>query len=254
MKKSERIAVLVIAGLSLTGCISSTTTGAIGPESDSGDAAEYNYQLGARYYQSQSYDLARDRLERAIALDPKLAKAHMTLGMTYEALENNRLATQSYTNAIKAAPRDFNIQNAYAVFLCKQRDFDGASKYFDRAAGHPENDNAERTLTNAGLCLAQKPDIVAAEAYFRAALERKATYGEALLQLCLLKYRQQEYMNARAFLQRFMSSNSTTAGVLFLAAEIEGKLGNDSGRSEFVNQLLREFPDSPEARKVLSSG
>jgi Tfp pilus assembly protein PilF len=41
---------------------------------------------------------------------------------------------------------------------------------------------------------------------------------------------------------------------LFLAAEIEGKLGNDSGRSEFVNQLLRDFPDSPEARKVLSSG
>ena len=65
MKKSELFAVLAIAGLSLTGCISSTT-GAIGPESDSDDAAEYNYQLGARYYQSQSYDLARDRLERAI--------------------------------------------------------------------------------------------------------------------------------------------------------------------------------------------
>ena len=254
MKKSELIAVLVFAALSLTGCISSTTTGAIGPETDEDDAAEYNYQLGARYYQNQSYDLARDRLERAIDLDPKLAKAHMTLGMTYEALENNRLATQSYENAIKAAPRDFNIQNAYAVFLCKRRDFDGASKYFDRAAGHPENDNAERTLTNAGLCLAQKPDVAAAENYYRAALERKATHGEALLQLCLLKYRQEDYMNARAFLQRFMSSNSTTAGVLFLAAEIEGKLGNDSERMDFVNQLLRDFPDSPEARKVLSSG
>jgi type IV pilus assembly protein PilF len=254
VKKSELLAVLVIAGLSLTGCISSTTTGAIGPESDEGDAAEYNYQLGARYYQSQSYELARDRLERAIRLDPRLAKAHMTLGMTYEALDNNRLATQSYTNAIKAAPRDFNIQNAYAVFLCKQRDFDAASKYFDRASSHPENDDAERTLTNAGLCLLQKPDDAKAESYFRAALERKETYGEALLQLCLLKYRQQEYLNARAFLQRFMSTNKTTAGVLFLAAEIEGRLGNDTGRSEFVDQLLRDFPDSPEARKVLSSG
>lgn len=254
MKKSELIALLVIAALSLSGCISSTTTGAIAPDPDEDDAAEYNYQLGARYYQSRSYELARDRLERAIDLDPKLAKAHMTLGMTYEALDNNRLATQSYKNAIKAAPRDFNIQNAYAVFLCKQRDFDGASRYFDRASGHPENDDAERTLTNAGLCLLQKPDEAAAEGYFRTALERKATYGEALLQLCLLKYRQQDYLNARAFLQRFMSSNKTTAGVLFLAAEIEGKLGNDSGRDEFVNQLLREFPESPEARRVQSSG
>ena len=254
MKKSELIALLVLGGLSLTGCVSSTTTGSIPAEADEGDAAEYNFELGARYYQNQSYDLARDRLERAIEIDPKMAKAYMTLGMTYEALDNKRLATNAYENAIKTAPRDFNIQNAYAVFLCRQRDFDGASKYFDRASSHPENDDAERTLTNAGLCLAQKPDMPAAERYFRAALERKGTYGEALLQLCLLKYQQQDYLNARAFLQRFMSSNQTTAGVLYLAAEIEGKLGNDGGRMEFVNRLLRDFPNSPEARKVLGSG
>ena len=48
--------------------------------------------------------------------------------------------------------------------------------------------------------------------------------------------------------------DQSTAGVLLLGAEIEGKLGNDSGRAEFVNQLLSEFPDSPEARKALSSG
>ena len=140
------------------------------------------------------------------------------------------------------------------MFLCKQRDFNGASKYFDRASSHPENDDAERTLTNAGLCLMQKPDVAAAENFFRAALEHKSNYGEALLQLCLLKYRQQDYLNARAFLQRFMGSNPMTAGVLFLAADIEEKLGNETGRMEFVNQLLREFPDSPEARRVLSSG
>jgi type IV pilus assembly protein PilF len=99
----------------------------------------------------------------------------------------------------------------------------------------------------------QKPDTAAAERFFRGALERKATYGEALLQLCLLKFQQQDYLNARAFLQRFMSSNQTTAGVLYLAAEIEGKLGNDSGRMEFVNRLLRDFPESPEAKRVLGS-
>jgi Tfp pilus assembly protein PilF len=45
----------------------------------------------------------------------------------------------------------------------------------------------------------------------------------------------------------------TTAGVLYLAAEIETKLGNERGRSEYVNRLLREFPESPEARKALAS-
>jgi len=109
-------------------------------------------------------------------------------------------------------------------------------------------------LTNAGVCMAQKPDADASEKYFRLALERKPNYGEALLQLCLLKYQQEDYLTARAFLQRFMSSNTSTAGVLYLASRIEDYLGNDRGRTDFEDQLIREFPTSPEARKVLSSG
>ena len=254
MKKSDFVLVLALIALLVAGCVSSTTGPPPPPDPDDDDAAEYNYQLGARYYGNESYDLARDRLQRAIELDPKLAKAHMTLGMVYEALDNNRLATESYRNAIRSAPRDFNIQNAYAVFLCKQKDYHEAGKYFERAANHPENDDAEVTLTNAGLCMAQKPDLEAAERFYRAALDHKATYGEALLQLCLLKYRQEDYLHARAFLQRFMSSNVTTPGVLYLASEIERKLGNDRGRQDFVDQLLRDFPESPEARRALGSG
>ena len=252
MRKSELIAVLVLAGFLASACVS-TTTGTPAPEADAADAAELNYQLGARYYQNGKYDLARDRLLLAIELQPKMAVAHTTLGMTYEALDNLRLATESYKNAVRVAPRDFDVQNAYAVFLCRQRDFDGAREYFEKAAEHPKNDNAERTLTNAGLCMAQKPDAAEAERLFRAALDRRATYGEALLQMCLLKFRAEEYMSSRAFLQRLMSSNPSTPGILLLAAEIEGKLGNERGREEYVNQLLRQFPESPEARKALSS-
>ena len=253
MNKSEVLAVLSLVGFLLTGCVSSTTTGSIEREPND-DAAEYNYELGRSYLQNEQLELARDRLQRAIEIDPRMAKAYMALGMTYEALDNRRLATDSYEKAVRLAPRNFNILNAYAVFLCKQQDYDEARRYFDKAANHPENDDAERTFTNAGLCMAQKPDLEAAEEFFREALERKSTYGEALLQLCLMKFQQQDYLGARAFLQRFMASHRTTAGVLYLAAEIEGKLGNDRGRTEFVNRLLREFPESPEARKALSSG
>ncbi|MDJ0793739.1 MAG: type IV pilus biogenesis/stability protein PilW [Woeseiaceae bacterium] len=251
MNKSELLAVLALSGLVLGGCVT-TTTGSSEPETGD-DAAEYNYQLGVRYLQNENYDLARDRLERALEIDPRLGKAHMTLGMTYERLGNLRLATESYESSVRVEPRNFELQNGYAVFLCKQRDYDKAKKHFNRAANHPENDTAATTLTNAGLCMQQKPDAAAAEAFYREALERQSNYGEALLQLCLLKFQQEDFLGSRAFLQRFMSANRTTAGVLFLAAEIEGKLGNDRGRTEYINQLLREFPESPEARRALSS-
>jgi len=238
----------------MAGCISSTTGSITEPVRNDEAAADLNYQLGARYYQQGSYKLARDRLLLATEIDPKMADAHTTLALTYEALENLRLARESYEKAVRAAPKDFSVQNTYAVFLCRQQEYDEAQKYFDKAASHPENDNAELTMTNAGVCMGQKPDLVAAEKYFRMALDRKSSYGEALLQMCLLKYQSEDYLSARAFLQRYMSGNIPTAGVLYLASRIEDLLGNDHGRTEFEDRLIREFPTSSEAGKVLGSG
>ena len=253
MNKSKLLLPGTICFLLLAGCIS-TTTGSTPIEADNADAADLNYQLGARYYQNGKYDLARDRLLLSIELQPKNAVAHSTLGMTYEALDNLRLATAAYEEAVRLDPRNFEVQNTYAVFLCNQRDFAKAEKHFGIAAKHPENDNAEVTLTNAGVCMLQKPDFVAAEKFFRQALDRKTNFGDALLQLCLLKFQQGDYLGSRAFLQRYMVGNKTTAGVLFLGAQIEEKLGNDREKIEYENQLIRDFPASPEARKVLEAG
>lgn len=243
----------VISVFLMSGCISSTTGSITQPVRDDREAASTNYQLGARYYQQGSYELARDRLMLAIEIDPNMGDAYTTLALTYEKLDVPRLAKQAYENAIRVKPKDFTVQNTYAVFLCRQKDYEQAQKYFDRAGTHPENDDAQVTLTNAGVCMVQKPDAVAAEAYFRKALERKPNYGEALLQMCLLKYQAEDYLGARAFLQRYLASNIPTAGVLYLASRIEDLLGNDRGRTEFEDQLIRDFPTSPEARKVLGS-
>ncbi len=253
MKKSELILSAALGFLLLGGCIS-TTTGTAQSEPDEADAADLNFQLGVRYFQNGKYGLARDRLMLSIELEPKNGSAHSTLGRTYEALDNSRLARQAYEESVRVEPSNFQVQNAYAVFACNQREFDKAEKHFAKAATHPENDNAEITLTNAGVCMLQKPDFAAAESFFRQALDRKTNYPDALLQLCLLKYQQEDYLASRAFLQRLVGVGKTTAGILFLGAEIETKLGDRRARSEYVNQLLRDFPTSPEARKVLESG
>lgn len=255
MKTSERVVAALAACLMITGCVS-TTTRSIGahPDADKGDAAELNYQLGARYYRNGNYALARDRLLTSTEYEPGNAIAHYTLALTYERLDNLRLATASYEQAVSIAPNNFNVQNAYAVFLCNQGQYDDARKYFDRAIKVPENDNPEITMTNAGVCMAQKPDHERAEAYFRQALDRRSNYGEALIQLSLLKFSTDDFLGARAFLQRFLSTNIPTPGVLYLGMRVEEQLGDDRARTEYSNRILREFPGSPEARRVLESG
>ena len=75
-----------IAALIVASCVS-TTSGPPEPEPDNEAAATQYYQLGARYYRSGSYDLARDRLERALQFDPKMAIAHSVLALTYQELD-----------------------------------------------------------------------------------------------------------------------------------------------------------------------
>jgi len=241
-----------IAFFLLAGCVKTTTTAKPTFEPTE-DAAFQNYQLGARYYQNGNYDLARIRLEHALSIDPKMAVAHYTLALTHEQLGNNRLATEHYSEAIKVEPNNLNARNAYAVFLCRRRHFDDAVKQFDKGLNISGNDSPYVLLTNAGACMTQKPDYAKAEDYFRRALNERPTHGEALIQMAALKFKTEEYLQARAFLQRYLSSNKTSPAVLHLGVQIEKALDDERAATDYANQLIREFPASPEARRLLEA-
>ncbi len=249
-----RLAIVVMstAILSAAGCVTSTTTSNVNFE-PTGDAALQYYQLGARYYHRGSYELARERLKLAIGIDPKMANAHYTLALTYEQLENSRLAEEHYREAVRVDPNNYDARNAYAVYLCRQEKFDEAVKQIDRALKIEEYDSRYVMLTNAGACMTRKPDYEKAEEYFRAALKERPTHGEALVQMAAMKFKTEDYLSARAFLQRYLSTNKSSPDVLFLGIQIEEALEDDRASTDYTNQLLREFPASPEARLALSS-
>ncbi len=256
MNTSERIRVILLiaalCGAPIAGCVT-TTTGTASPQTDEVDAASVNYQLAIRYFQNGNYELARDRLMRSIELDPKRAIVWSTLATTYEQLENIRLAEESHGKATRLAPNDFDVQNSYAVFLCRQRRFDDANQQFEKSIAAATNDNPEIMLTNAGVCMMQRPEYDKAEQYFRRALERKPKHGEALLQMSVLKYATDDYLGARAFLQRFRDIYPATADVLYLCVLIEERLGDERARDMCSEELQRDFPESNEARQLRAS-
>jgi len=234
------------------GCIT-TSTGPQEQKADAEQSAQRFFQLGAQYYRNGKYELARDRLETTLEYDPKMAIAHSTLALTYVQLENRRLADNHFELAVKYGPDNFDVRNAYAVYLCRRKEYDEARIQFDKAIEIYDNDNAEIMLTNAGVCMASKPDYDTAEQYFREALEFKSSYSEALLQLSSLKHKTGEDLYARAFLQRYMISNKPSSSVLYLGMSIEKKLGDERAATDFSNRLLQNFPDSSEARFVMKN-
>ena len=250
-------AVVLITGLllvMLAGCVATTNTTNDRKMEPTGDAGDINYQLGTEYFRKGNYGLARDRLQRAIQQEPRHADAHSALAMTFVQLGNNRLATESFDQATRLAPNSINVRNAYAVFLCQQGEYDDALEQFDRAIGIRKNDQKFVMMTNAGVCVAKKPDLTLAEKYFRDALGDRPSYGEALIQLAALKHRTDDNLSARAFLQRYLATNSASAGVLYLAVQVETQLGDDRAATDYMNQLMRDFPGSAEARLMLRQG
>lgn len=248
-----RFLVPAMTAVLLVGCISSETTSRRPPDSNE-DAADQLYNLGAQYYSKGNFELARERLERAVELDSRNANAHSMLALTYARLGNERLATENFNKAVRIAPNNFDVRNAYAIYLCGERDFEEARKQFDRAIAVRENDNSEFMMSNAGVCMAQKPDNELAEKYFRDALAKRPNYKDALLQLATLKHHTGDDLSARAFLQRYLATNPPTAMVLYLGVQIESALDDERAATDYSNQILRDFPDSPEANQVLRSG
>lgn len=243
-----------IAIVSVAAACVSTTSGPPKPQPDDDEAAEQYYNLGARYYRAGNYELARDRLERALEFDPRMGIAHSTLALTFEGLDIPRLASRHHELAVRYEPRNLFVLNNYAVFLCQQRRFDEAREQFERIVAIPENDDPEIQLTNAGVCMAQKPDLDLAEQFFRRALAERQTYSEALLQMALLKRRTGDALSARAFLQRYLAVNPPTASILYLAVQIEQDLGDQSAENEYRDRLIDEFPESAEARSLREAG
>jgi len=246
-----KLFVCVLAALVLTACAGSPE---VKEEKKNADvAAKANTELGVEYLREGNYELSKKKLEKALELEPNYAPAHDAIAVLYARVGEPRLAEKHYKKSLKLSPDSARGHNNYGQFLCFQDRHKEATAQFMKAAENSFYPTPELPLTNAGMCLAQEPDLEEAEKFYRKALEVRPTYGEALLQLCLLKYQELDFLSARAFLQRYMAVSTVTAGVLYLAAEIEGKLGNDRGRAEFVDQLLREFPDSPEADKASGS-
>jgi type IV pilus assembly protein PilF len=253
MMRKTNILLTVVIACFLSACIS-TETGTRRTADTDEDAAQQLFNLGTQYYKNGKWALARDRLERATKLDPRNAGAFSMLALSYVELDNERLATESFEQAVQIEPKNFNVRNRYAIFLCAQNNFIEAQKHFDSAIDVHENDNAEIMMSNAGVCMAKKPDYVLAEQYFRDALTTRPTYGEPLIQLAALKHNTDDDLTARAFMQRYLSVNEASAAVLYLGVQIETSLGDDRAATDYGNQILRDFPESPEADQLMRSG
>jgi type IV pilus assembly protein PilF len=248
MSMLKMLAICAVLGLLLQACHKEITGGEKPPTEH--DAAVANVNLAAGYISQGRPELAIERLQRAIKQDPKLADAHMTLAIAYDQLGSAEDAETHYKKATQLEPENSAAANSYAVFLCKQNRWKDAEPYFKRATANLKYQTPEVAYTNAGTCALNAGDREKASENFRAALSRNPMYADALENMLDLSYQDKNYLQARAFLQRFRDVKPPTAQVLWMCFNIEDKLNNHDAANRCAAQLREGFPNSPELAQL----
>ncbi len=234
---------ILIALLSLIGCANPQAQERT--PSDPKEAAKVYAQLGIQYMAQGQYARALPKLKRALELEPALQEGHAAIALLYAGGGETAKARAHYLRALTLDSGDSATRNNYAAFLCNQGQTDDALAEFDRVLKDRRYPTPENVMTNAGICALRIPDAARAEKYLRAALKRNPRHAEALREMAAMSYERGEYLQARAFLQRYETVAQPTQETLLLGLRTERELGDKAAAARYAEKLRATYPDVP---------
>lgn len=245
-----KIRIAMLLALTLAAC-TTTETPPAGTKADMKEAARLNTDMGIEYLRKGQFDLALEKLQRAIEQDDELGSAHSAIALLYQRRGEPKLAGEHFREALALNADDPVTLNNFGAFLCGQGEIDDAEKVFLRAAKNRDNVAPADAWANAGTCVRTNPKALdRAEGYLREALRLNPRHANALAQLAQVSLDRKDYLRARAFLQRYESSFRATAQTLWIGARTERALSDHIAARGYERRLRAEFPDSREAEEM----
>lgn len=234
--------------LSLTAC-ATETIGITQMQKDRERGVESHTRLASGYYNIGRYKVALEEAAEALKLDSRYAPAYNVRGLIYMALNESALAEENFRRAIGLQPDDSDINHNYGVFLCQNGKVNEAVERFVHAVKNPLYATPERSLSNAGRCLLKAKREAEAKAMFERSLRLSPDEPQALYNLADIAYRNEDFLPARAYLQRIRRTEQSPDSLL-LAWRVERALGDSKAEKRIADQLIRDFPTSDQARQL----
>lgn len=194
-------------------------------------------ELGQRYYARGEYEIALEKLQSALQIDPRSANAHTVIAILYETIGDNEKAGDHYRRSVQLAPRSGDVLNNHGSWLCRQGRFDDADAHFRRALADPFYRTPEAALANAGTCALAAGRHEAGGDYLRQVLARRPDDPQALIGLAEVAWRDGDLMRARAFLQRAEAQVELGEAALRLAVSVEEGLGDGRAADAYRARL-----------------
>lgn len=216
------------------------------------EAGRINARLAMEYLKRDQLQVAQEKIEKALAQNPRDVNVQLSAGLVYERLRENKTAEKHFRQAVKVAPDSPEAQNALGAYLCRNKQQAKGEEMFVKAANNPLYRTPFVAYTNAGVCARSAGQLERAERYLRQALTAQVDYPETYAQLAGVLHERGNNLHARAFVERYLAVAPATADMLLLGYNIEVAMKDQSAAAGFRSRLEKEFPDSEQARRVAS--
>lgn len=214
------------------------------------EAGRINARLAMEYLKREQLLVARDKVEKALLQNPRDVTVQLAAGLVYERLLEKQRAEKHFRQALRADADSPEAQNALGAFFCRNGQHAKGQEMFLKAAQNPIYRTPEVAYTNAGVCARSAGRLERAEQYLRQALALRADYPETYVQLAGVSHERGSYLQARAFIERYLAIAPPSPDVLLLGYQIEAAMKDTAAATGFAERLRKEFPDSPQMRAL----
>jgi type IV pilus assembly protein PilF len=248
------IALLWVAGCTSTSTTSSRTMTASGASEKSqrerSQEALANYvQLGLGYIGRGNRDQARRSLLRALEIDGRSPAAHNGMALLYQLEQDPERAEDHFRTALRS-DRDFTqARNNYGVFLASQERYKEAYEQFQIAAGDVNYGLRSQVFLSLGLMAERLGKGEEAREAWERAIALRPDLDAAYLQLAEYHFAQQDYLQAKRYLEAYGRLAEASARSLWLAVRVEAALGNANGLASKGLALRNLFPYAEETQE-----
>jgi tetratricopeptide (TPR) repeat protein len=236
---------------------------------DQPELAEIQALLGRAYLMTDETALARESLEKAALLNPRMVEAHMTLAALDTSSGKFKEARQRLDALLKLDPNNLQTLSVLLNLQTAERDWTATDQTLSRARSAGA-DSSVADLTEGRLSEARQEWDRARSAYERVFASHPEA-PEPLIALMQLDIKQGKTAQAKARLEQVLMRNPTHPYATGLLGELSLLGGDQAGAESRFKEATRIKPDWPmpwfhlatlklsqkrgdEAREVLEKG
>jgi type IV pilus assembly protein PilF len=209
--------------------------------------AHIRMQLALGYLEQGKATVALDEIKQAILIDPTYSDAFSMRGLIYMRLNDFPIAEDSFKTALSIKPRDSNVLHNMGWLKCQEGQFAQSMDYFAQALTNPLYAERAKTYMAQGLCQIKAGQLPEAEASLSKSYGYDAGNPVTGYNLANVLYQRQEFVRAQFYIRRLNNTELANAETLWLGIKIERRIGNPEAMDQLAVQLVKRFPQSPQA-------